>query len=268
MYDSDTVRRLAERDAALWFRVLPCVVVVALGVPPALAAQDAPRRFAVEVEAGAVWQSYNDVEIPNDGSATRFSLATLAGNGPWPASRVYVTWQSGVRHGFRLLAAPLTIKGNGTPEVPLRFAGATYDAGTPLRATYTFNSYRVTYRYRLKDSDRSTLWVGFTGKIRDATIALEQGATASRKDDLGFVPLLHVSGTWRVSRDWRVALDADALAGGPGRAEDVAIRVSRPLGERWSVQGGYRLVEGGADVDDVYTFAWLHYAVLAIERRW
>jgi hypothetical protein len=34
------------------------------------------------------------------------------------------------------------------------------------------------------------------------------------------------------------------------------------------VQTGYRLVEGGANVPEAYTFAWLHYAVVAINRRW
>jgi hypothetical protein len=67
--------------------------------------------------------------------------------------------------------------------------------GIPLDATYTFNSYRLTYRYHLHEGPRSSAWVGFTAKIRDAEIALAQGATASRKDDLGFVPLLHVPGS-------------------------------------------------------------------------
>jgi len=30
------------------------------------------------------------------------------------------------------------------------------------------------------------------------------------------------------------------------------------------VAAGYRTVEGGADVDEVYNFAWLHYAVLSV----
>ena len=63
-------------------------------------------------------------------------------------------------------------------------------------------------------------------------------------------------------------MDADALAGGPGRAEDAALTLGRDLNARWTVRAGYRLVEGGADVPEVYTFAWLHYAVLAVERRW
>ena len=34
-----------------------------------------------------MWQSYNDVEIPNDGTATRFSLSDLVGTGPWAAGQ-------------------------------------------------------------------------------------------------------------------------------------------------------------------------------------
>jgi hypothetical protein len=106
--------------------------------------------------------------------------------------------------------------------------------------------------------------VGFTGKIRDAVIVLRQGATTSRKDDLGFVPLVHLAGQWRFAPGWHLGLDAGAIAGGPGRAEDVALKLGRNLGGRWTVAAGYRMVEGGADVTAVYTFAWLHSAVLSV----
>lgn len=33
-------------------------------------------------------------------------------------------------------------------------------------------------------------------------------------------------------------------------------------GLAWEV--GYRTVEGGADVEEVYNFAWLHYAVTSV----
>lgn len=67
----------------------------------------------VELEGGPAWQSYNDVEIPNDGSATRFSLDELAGHGPWAAGRLYVTWNVAERHGLRVLAAPFSLTGPG-----------------------------------------------------------------------------------------------------------------------------------------------------------
>ena len=59
-------------------------------------------------------------------------------------------------------------------------------------------------------------------------------------------------------------LDVDAIAGGPGRAEDASLKLARDVGERVQAAVGYRLVEGAADVDAVYTFAWLHYAVGAV----
>jgi hypothetical protein len=242
---------------------LTVVVLCALGAAAASAAAQVPR-FVVELEAGPAWQSYNDVEIPNDGTATRFSLYDLAGAGPWLAGRLYVTWNISERHGVRLLAAPFSLTEAGTPGEPIRFAGGDFRAGEQATATYTFNSYRLTYRYLLHGGDRSTVRVGATAKIRDAVISLEQGATATRKTDLGFVPLLHLAADWRVRENWGVVLDVDALAGGPGRAIDAALSLQRDLGQRWSVRGGYRMVEGGADVDEVYTFAWLHYATVAL----
>lgn len=148
------------------------------------------------------------------------------------------------------------------PNQPLSFAGASYAAGQATRATYTFNSYRLSYRYRFDAAERTTAWVGFTAKARDAVIALEQGATTSRKENLGFVPLLHLSGEWRCVPGWRLSLDADVLAGGPGRAEDVALKLGYDLGDRRTIQAGYRTVEGGADVAEVYNFASLHHAVV------
>lgn len=239
---------------------------LALLIPSATAAQE--PTVIVELEGGPAWQSYNDVEIPNDGTATRFSLHELAGAGPWAAGRLYVTWNVAERHGLRLLAAPFSLTESGVPDGEIRFQGATYVSGTPARATYTFNSYRLSYRYRAHAGDRTRAWVGLTAKLRDATISLRQEGTASRKDDLGFVPLLHLAGEWRFAPEWRLALDVDGLAGGPGRAFDVALELAYDLDRRWSVEGGYRMVEGGADVSEVYTFAWLHFATASLVWRW
>ena len=37
--------------------------------------------------------------------------------------------------------------------------------------------------------------------------------------------------------------------------------------ERWTVAAGYRTIEGGADNEDVYTFAWLHSVVASVGFR-
>jgi hypothetical protein len=233
---------------------------------PALASAQTPR-FVVDVEGGPVWQSYNDAEIPNDGTATRFSIRDLLGSGPWPAGRLTATWHFGERHGVRLLLAPLSVNATGLPAEEIRFAGAVYRAGQPVDATYTFNSYRLSWRYRVLSGERTDAWIGATAKMRDATIALEQGGTASRKDDLGFVPLLHLGAHRRLTHGWFALFEADALAGGPGRAVDAALKLGYDVGDRWSVLAGYRTIEGGADVEAVYSFAWLHYAVVSVAWR-
>ena len=64
---------------------------------PGVHAQTLPT-FQIELEAGPVWQTMNDVEIPNDDTGTRFSLADLAGKGPWPAGRLYLTWNPVISH--------------------------------------------------------------------------------------------------------------------------------------------------------------------------
>ena len=49
-----------------------------------------------------------------------------------------------------------------------------------MKATYTFNSYRLSYRYRFHAGARTAAWVGFTGKIRDAEIGAATEHVAAR----------------------------------------------------------------------------------------
>ncbi|UCD23640.1 MAG: hypothetical protein JSW51_11460 [Gemmatimonadota bacterium] len=223
-------------------------------------AQDA-STFEIEVEAGPVWQSRNDVQIPNDASGTRFSLVDLVGKGPWPAGRLYLTWNINSRHSLRGLLAPLSYSGTGSLAEPVDFAGESYQSGSSVEATYKFNSYRISYRYRFMDREKLQLSVGFTAKIRDAKIELTQGSTTSKDTDVGFVPLVNLAADWRLARRWHLSFDFDGLAGGPGRAFDVALKLGYDISDSWGVAGGYRTIEGGADVESVYNFAWFHYAV-------
>ena len=257
-----------QRDTGMMLRAAAVAAIGALVIAtPAYGQERAPTpRVEIELEAGPVWQSRNIAQIPNDASGTRFSLVAVVGKGPWPAARGYVTWNVGERHALRLLVAPLSIRESGSLTKPVQFAGASYAPGAPVEAEYTFDSYRLTYRYRVRETTRTSAWVGFTAKVRDATVALEQGATASRKDDVGFVPLLHLAGEWRMTSRLLATVDADALAGGPGRAEDVAVKLGYRATPRLSLHAGYRMVEGGADVPVTYSFAWLHYAVASV--RW
>jgi hypothetical protein len=238
-------------------------VVFGAGQPASGSPWESTSDIHVEIEAGPVWQSRNDVQIPNDASGTRFSLVDLAGTGPWPAARLYLTWNINTRHSLRALLAPLSYSETGTCTTAIDFAGTTFAASTPVQATYQFNSWRVSYRYRVYDGSRWRWWIGFTAKIRDAKIELERAGASAQKTDVGFVPLLHLGAWVRLAGPWTLVFDLDALAGGPGRAEDIAVKLAYGLSDRWRVAAGYRTVEGGADVSEVYNFAWFHYAVLS-----
>jgi len=225
---------------------------------------DQERTLIIELEGGPLWQTVNDIQIPNSDQGTRFSLVDLAGNGPYPAGRMYITWNINRRHGLRLLLAPFSVTETIQPEDELKFEGESFVAGDPVEATYKFNSWRVSYRYRFRDGDRAKWYIGFTAKVRDAKIELVQAGSSSDKPDIGFVPLLHLGMDWRMSRRWRFIADLDALAGGPGRALDFSSKFNYMITPGWSIAAGYRTLEGGADVDAVYNFAWLHYAVVSL----
>jgi hypothetical protein len=225
---------------------------------------DDQSHIITQLEVGPVWQGRNDVQIPNDQSGTRFSLVDLVGTGPFLAVRFYFTWRIAPRHDLRLLLAPLQYIETGNFDAPVSFAGQNYVAAQPVNATYKFNSWRLTYRYKFHTSEQWHLWVGFTAKIRDAKIKLEQGSYSSEKTDLGFVPLLHFRAEYHLNPDWWIFLDLDALAGGPGRAEDATLQIAYNFNNNWSLSAGYRTLEGGADVEEVYNFAWLHYIVVGL----
>lgn len=224
------------------------------------------RPWTLALEAGPVWSARNDVAIPGD-TGTRLALDDVTGSGPFAWTRATVTARLGTRHEARLLFAPLTIEETGLLPHDVRFRGRTFVAGVPTTATYRFDSWRATWRYLLLCGDDWTLKVGGTLKVRSAEIALEQAGQSERKVDLGLVPLAHASFEKRLAPRWRFEADLDGLAAPQGRAFDASVRLLYDASDRWSVGVGYRTLEGGADNDDVYTFAWLHQAFLAFEVR-
>lgn len=245
--------------------LIPAVVLLAAAPSYAQSDTGDDDRFGIELEFGAVGFSRNDVRVPST-TGTEFDMTDLTGSGPDFFARINGHWNINDRHGVRLVLAPLEVSGTGELQQDTEFAGETFSPGT-TEGIYKFNAYKLTYRYKLRDRGAWRWRIGFTGVIRDANIELRQGALRANDDDVGFVPALHVSGEYRFNDRWLFALDFDGLAGGPGRLFDVALKLEYDLDERWRIGGGYRTLEGGADTDDVYTFAWLHYGVLNVSYR-
>ena len=238
-------------------------MLVCLAVPTH--AQDR-ERFYVEVEGGPVWQTRNDVRVPSEGG-TDFSLVDTIGKGPDAAFRVDVGFDPWEKHGFRVVIAPLEIDGQGSFDEPVSFAGELFAAGLPTEASYQFSSYRFTYRYRFFKGSTWTWKGGLTAFVRDARIALAQEGVAAEDTDVGVVPLLYVGGEARWPGGWQLRLDFEGLGASQGRAFDIAAKLGYAFSDRWDLSVGYRTIEGGADVEQVYNFAWLHFAVFSLRFR-
>jgi hypothetical protein len=246
-------------------RAAGLVLVVLVGSALAVAAQDQPR-VVVEVEGGGTWLARNDVQIPNE-TGTRFSLVDVIGAGPSGLLRIEAAWNLADRHSVRLVYAPIRVEGAGTSDRDLLFAGELFGSGQPLDATYQFNSFRATYRYRIFHGDTWTWRLGATAFVRDARVALSQAGLEAEDTDVGVVPLGHLSGEARLGERWRLVLDLDVTAAPQGRAIDFGGRLQYALTERWALGLGYRTIEGGADVTQVFNFAWLNAAVANLALR-
>ena len=117
--------------------------------------------------------------------------------------------------------------------------------------------------YRICNRGRFQAHVG-SQEVEHIADGRTDGTTASEDTDLGFVPLLNLGATYRASEHWRLLFDFDGLAGGPGRAFDISLKVGYDFNRRVGLTAGYRLVEGGADVEQVYNFAWINYLVASV----
>jgi len=220
----------------------------------------------IRVEGGGVWFSRNDVRIPGD-SGTRFDMLDLTGKGPDPYFRLYGTYDFNDKHSLRLTLAPLEVEGIGMLSEDVIFKGDVFSADTPTKGTYRFNTYRLTYRRTFRDRERLNWGIGGAVLVRDAEITLEQGGRRQSEDDLGFVPLLHLYGEYRLSDKSFLVLDVEGAWSPMGRAIDMALMAQYDFDSGWYMAAGYRTLEGGADNDAVYAFAWLHYAQATVGYR-
>lgn len=241
-------------------------VAMVAGVLAGSVAAAAGRPLVLDVEGVAAWQGRNVAQVPNAAAGTRFAIDSITGSGPFAAARVQLVWPVGARQELRFLAAPLTVNESGSLASPVDFQGQRFGAGV-VQARYQFDSWRATWRYLWIDRPDLSVKVGFTAKIRDASIGLAQGSVSARKENTGFVPLLHAALERPLGPRWTLQADIDALAGGPGYAVDAGVRLARDLGGGWSAHGGLRFLDGGADSDEVYAFARFTSVTVGISRR-
>lgn len=223
-------------------------------------------KWEMDFETAYVLPGYNDVRIPGD-TGTEFSLSKDLDARSRFVGRIRLTYHAGEKHSLSLLAAPLRLDSEGNIDRTIQFAGEEFAAGTFIDARYRFDSYRFTYRYEFRRNSRLNLGIGVTAKIRDAAITLWGDGKVGEKTNVGFVPLINFRADWQIGQKTSLLLEGDALAAPQGRAEDVLLALYMKPSEKAHFKIGYRILEGGADNDEVYNFALFHYLVIGTVWR-
>lgn len=226
---------------------------------------DSIAQIFFDLEGGLVTGTkYNEVRIPGD-DGTLFNFSDDFNSNLSFFYRIRAGYKIKKRHVISVLFAPLSINySDAVFSQPIRFVDKVFNAGNEIIGRYTFNSYRLTYRYNFISNENLVLGVGFTGKIRDAAIQLSNTEQKSEKTDLGFVPLINFYGYWNFYGPLSLQFEGDALVGPQGRAEDIFLGLRYSLVENLDLKLGYRVLEGGADNDEVYNFSWINYAAAGL----
>ncbi|MFB0510179.1 MAG: hypothetical protein ACETVX_06750 [bacterium] len=218
-------------------------------------------RLNLDLETGLVFSGYNDVQIPKS-TGTRISLSEELKTDPTIFFRAKLIYSLSDRHKIAIFAAPLRLKASGKINREVSFEDSLFPADTLLKSLYRFDSYRLTYRYDFYQTDKFEAGIGLTAKIRDAAISLEGAGKKSEKTNTGFVPLINFRLQWMLANKFGLLFEGDALAAPQGRAEDVLLAMHYKPANNLGLKLGYRILEGGADVEEVYNFTLINYIVL------
>ncbi|MFT4541449.1 MAG: hypothetical protein ACI841_000287 [Planctomycetota bacterium] len=222
------------------------------------------RPWRVSFEPNVSWQVRNDVRIPNDAASTRFALDELGGKGAYAGGRVTLDVDLDGRNALRFVAAPLRTQGTGQFDEPVSFQGKTFSANTDTLGRYRFDTYRMGWSWRMDTRDSLHWRLGTTLLVRDAEIELQQGATSASDDNVGGVPLLHSAAELEIGGAWLLTGDLDAAVAAQGRAIDLSLGIRYQATDAWDLSLGYRLLEGGADNDSVFTFATVQSVIFGV----
>ncbi|HRX46573.1 MAG TPA: hypothetical protein P5120_03565 [Spirochaetota bacterium] len=226
----------------------------------------AAAEFITSFQGAAVFSSYNDIKLPGD-TGTRLSYTDDLDSDPVFSPRIEAGYEFDFPVYIGFMASLLRLEADGTLNKTVYYDGLVFNEGTEVKAKYRFDSYRVTARYYFFTGESFKIGGGITGKIRDAEITLEDGNQKGGLSNTGAVPLLNFYLEWFASGRISLLFYGDGAWSPYGRAEDFFAGALYRFNDTAAVMAGYRILEGGADNDEVYTFSMFHYAVLGVELR-
>jgi hypothetical protein len=229
--------------------------------------------WSVELEYQRYRAEKNLAQRPNTSLGTRFDVNEFTGD---TGNNLRLTgfvplnwWKPG--DAFRLVIAPFSQSGTAIPTAPIKYDGATFQSGVPLTVDYKFNTYRLTYLVPIFTDANDAGWdfrIGATLAIRDAQIKLSQGSLVQDFPNVGPVPLLYLSATKNLGRDWRVLGECDAFpAPGGGGLFDGSLKVGVDLLNNVELNAGVRYQIGAAIDPEIYNSLSAWAFVVGVRAR-
>lgn len=223
-------------------------------------------EFLTSFQGAYVYSSYNDVKLPGD-TGTKLSYTDDLDSDPVFSPRIEAGYEFEFPVYIGIMASLLRLEAKGQLDKTVYYDGLVFNAGSDVKAKFRFDSYRLTARYYFLDDENFKIGAGVTGKIRDAEITLESGNQKGGLKNRGAVPLLNFYAEWKAAEKVSLLFYGDGAWSPYGRAEDFFAGGLFSFNETAAVMAGYRMLEGGADNNEVYTFSMFHYAVLGVELR-
>lgn len=226
---------------------------------------EAQSRWQVRVMPQAAFGGRNTVQRPNNDEGTYISLNHdfQRKNNAVFSPRFEVEYSYN-RHHAVATAALLTDRFEGAAPYDFMYNSELFTVGSNIDAVYRFNTYRLTYRYRLVENSDINFELGATVLFRDAYISFEDETKKTRFSNFGVAPLISYYFEWKALERLSLLTYGDAFAIKVGRAEDIFVGAKYQFTPMLSATAGYRLLEGGTNADKVHTMAAFHFISVGI----
>jgi hypothetical protein len=222
----------------------------------AISTAAAQTPLAVEVEALRFSVDANQLQRPNTGGRARIAVTDFSGAAETSGRITLILgsefWKKDSE--FRLAYAPFRANGSAISTRDFRYDGVAFRAGEPTRATYQFDTYRLTYAIPLLSGPDWAVKAGGTFALRDAVTRFEQGNNRAAFNNRGLVPLLHLSAQYGLTPQWKLIADVDGALAPAGSLLDGSVRVAYAFTPTVSAYVGARHLVGGARGSDFYNF--------------
>ena len=192
--------------------IILLVAAPAAAQPPAPDDDDRSVEISATAEFGFNAPLYHRIQYGQDG--TYFDYVDEGGQGVlFPFQRYSAELGLGDRHSVVFLWQPLELDTRARLDRDVDVYDVTFAEETPVDLLYSFPFYRVSYLYDLLDADRTSLELGASLQIRNATISFETADGTLRREqrDVGLVPIIKTRVRHQFPSNWWIGAEADGF---------------------------------------------------------